>query len=198
MKSVGDFPERCRRQGSAGREAGLPRRQRPPVLVSWDGSAPADKRPAHLTPFLPSIHASHPPRASPCPPPALSPLPTQGAALAPEPLQPKAYLQQLCQKHGWPAPKFSKCAPRAGGRSAGYRYAVLVERPNPGGGKRGGRRPLAPVSCEGPTPPGEGEDPWVRPPHASYASYPRVHPPPASHGVARRRGRPRGPPVRAL
>jgi hypothetical protein len=57
--------------------------------------------------------------------------------------QPKALLQQHCQKQGWPAPRFEKL-PAGGGRieTGGYRYSVTVERPGRGKGKRGSTGPL--------------------------------------------------------
>jgi ATP-dependent RNA helicase DHX29 len=57
--------------------------------------------------------------------------------------QPKALLQQHCQKQGWPAPRFEKL-PAGGERieTGGYRYSVTVERPGRGKGKKGSTGPL--------------------------------------------------------
>jgi ATP-dependent RNA helicase DHX29 len=66
----------------------------------------------------------------------------QGAKAAPapspQPQQPKALLQQLCQRQGWPAPRYERLAP-GGGRlesGAGLRYSVAVD-PGAGPKKRG-------------------------------------------------------------
>ena len=60
------------------------------------------------------------------------------AAAAPEPQQPKALLQQHCQRCGWAAPRFERLA--HGGlrlEGGGYRYSATVEA---GGGKGPKRR----------------------------------------------------------
>jgi hypothetical protein len=83
------------------------------------------------------------PRKQPCL--ACKPEPIREAARAgrPEPVvelrAPKALLQQHCQRAGWPPPRFERCA--AGGLrlpAAGVRYAVTLEVPASGGGRRRG------------------------------------------------------------
>jgi len=77
-----------------------------------------DAAPAWTAPSLPQARRA-----------AAAPAPTTRKKVAPtptrplEPRAPKALLQELCQRQGWPAPRFER---RAGGR-LDFSYAALVE-----------------------------------------------------------------------
>ncbi len=56
--------------------------------------------------------------------------------------QPKAVLQQHCQKNGWPSPKYERFT----GPSSQYYYSVTVVQPSMGRGKS--KKLGGPVTCK--------------------------------------------------